>query len=191
LDLGFNKKETIYIIKFILCAFLCNGFVFSFSQTNNTVINTSGDVLIFALPIAAAGSTLIFKDKEGSKQFLKGFVLNEALTLGLKLVIDKERPDGSDNNSFPSGHTSTTFQSAAFIQKRYGWDYGIPAYLLATYTGFLRIYSKKHYFLDVFAGAIIGIGSTYLFTSPYQKEPLELTLSNNENSYLFGLKYKF
>jgi hypothetical protein len=177
--------------KFILCAFLCNGLVFSFSQTNNTVINTSGDVFLFALPIAAVGSTLIIKDKEGSIQFLKGFVLNEAITFGLKLAIDKRRPDGSDINSFPSGHTSTTFQTATFIQKRYGIKYGIPAYLLAGYTGFTRIYSKKHYFLDVLAGAVIGIGSSYLFTTPYQKEHMELTLSNSENNYLVGFKYKF
>jgi len=114
-----------------------------------------------------------------------------ALTQGLKLVVNKERPDESDYNSFSSGRTSTTFQSAAFIQKRYGWDYGVLAYFLASYTGFSRIYSKKYYFLDVLAGAVIGVGSTYLFTTLYQKEHLELTLSNDENSYLLGFKYKF
>jgi len=174
---------------FFLCTLLL-GSLLTFSQSNNA-INTSGDVLLFALPIAAAGSTLIIKDKEGSTQFLKGFVLNQAITQGLKLVVDKRRPDGSNTNSFPSGHTSSTFQAATFIQMRYGLEYGIPAYLLASYTGFTRIYTKKHYFLDVLAGAVIGIGSTYLFTTPYQKEHMELTLSNNENNYLVGFKYKF
>ncbi|PTM11956.1 MAG: PAP2 family protein [Bacteroidetes bacterium] len=175
--------------KFLFCTLLlCSQL--TFSQTNNG-INTSGDILLFAMPIAAAGSTLLIGDKDGSIQFLKGFVLNEAITLGLKLAIDKERPDGSNTNSFPSGHTSTTFQAATFIQKRYGLKFGIPAYLLASYTGFTRIYTKKHYFLDVLAGAVIGVGSSFLFTTPYLKEHLELTLSNSENNYLLGFKYKF
>ena len=176
-------------LNFFLCALLLSSML-TYSQSNNG-INTSGDVILFALPIAAAGSTLIIKDKEGSIQFLKGLVLNQAITFGLKLAIDKRRPDGSDTNSFPSGHTSTTFQAATFIQMRYGIEYGIPAYLLASYTGFTRIYSKKHYFLDVLAGAVIGIGSSYLFTTPYQQEHMELTFSNNENNYFVGFKYKF
>ena len=101
----------------------------SFSQ--NKTLETSGDVLLFAMPIAALSSTIIIGDKEGTWQFTKGMVVNQALTVGLKLMIDKQRPNMENNDAFPSGHTSTTFQSAAFIQKRYGWKYGIPSYLLA------------------------------------------------------------
>ncbi len=173
----------------LLCALFLSA-SFSFSQGSKT-IKTSGDVLLFAMPLAAIGTTLIIKDKEGSKQFLKGFVLNETLTYGLKIIVNKERPDKSNNSSFPSGHTSTTFQSASFIQKRYGWKYGIPAYALASYTGFTRLNANKHNFVDVLSGAIIGIGSTYLFTTPYQKEHMELTFSKSENNFLIGYKFIF
>jgi membrane-associated phospholipid phosphatase len=178
------------MIKNILFCALFLSSSFSFSQGSNAV-KTSGDVLLFAMPLAAIGATLIIKDKEGSKQFLKGFVVNEVITYGLKVIIKKERPDGSNNNSFPSGHTSTTFQSASFIQKRYGWKYGIPAYALASYTGFTRLNANKHDFVDVFAGAVIGVGSTYLFTTPYQKDHMELTFSKSENNYLIGYKFTF
>ncbi len=172
--------------------------IFSFSQ-NNTVeltsgqktVTTIGDVLLFGMPLAAGLTTVIIKDKEGSWQFAKGFLVNQALTIGLKSIIQKPRPDFSNNNAFPSGHTSTTFQSAAFIQKRYGWKYGIPAYALAGFTAYSRIEGKKHDGWDVAAGIVIGIGSSYLFTTPYQKEHFELSFNRSENNYSLGFKYKF
>ena len=80
----------------------------------------------------------------------------------LKLLIDKQRPNMENNNAFPSGHTSTTFQSASFIQRRYGWKYGIPAYILSSYTGITRLTADKHDVIDIVAGAVVGIGSTLL-----------------------------
>jgi membrane-associated phospholipid phosphatase len=167
--------------------FLCLQTTFSQKQT----IKTSGDVLVFAMPAIAIGSTLIKGDTKGTWQFTKGFLTNFALTAVLKSTINKERPDGTNNHSFPSGHTSIAFQSASFFQKRYGWKYGIPAYILASYTGFSRVYSDKHDVYDVLAGAIIGVGSTYIFTTPYQQEHMELTFNTGDGNYLLGFRYKF
>lgn len=160
-------------------------------KAQNKGIETSGDVLLFALPATALGTTLILGDKEGTLQFTKSFLLNQALTFGLKYATDKKRPFNNGDRAFPSGHTSTTFQSASFIQRRYGWTYGIPAYLLASYTGYSRIEAQRHDGWDVLAGAILGIGSTYLFTTPYEKEHMELTFSKEEDVYCIGLVYKF
>jgi membrane-associated phospholipid phosphatase len=173
--------------------------IFSFSQNNTEeltsgqqTVSTIGDVLLFGMPIAAGLTTIIIKDKEGSWQFAKGFLVNQALTIGLKAIVQKPRPDLSNNNAFPSGHTSTTFQSAAFIQKRYGWKYGIPAYALAGFTAYSRIAAKKHDGWDVAAGIVIGVGSSYLFTTPYQKEHFELSFDRTQyNDYLVGITYKF
>lgn len=190
LQLGKKKffKPILFFVSitFVFC-------LFGQLQLNaqSPVIESTGDILLFALPATALGSTLIIGDKEGTWQFTKGFVLNQALTLGLKYATDKKRPFNNGDRAFPSGHTSTTFQSASFIQRRYGWKYGIPAYALASFTGFSRINAQKHDGWDVLAGALIGVGSTYLFTTPYQKEHMELTLSNWENQYLLGFTYKF
>ncbi|MDG3583948.1 phosphatase PAP2 family protein [Galbibacter pacificus] len=154
-------------------------------------IETSGDILLYAMPAISLGSTLIIGDKQGSWQFLKGLAVNEAMTFGLKLAITKPRPNEANNNSFPSGHTSTTFQSAAFIQKRYGWKYGIPAYTLAAFTGYSRIYADQHDILDVLVGAAIGVGSSYLFTNEYRKERMEITFTSNRDNILLGFNYKF
>ena len=118
-------------------------------------------------------------------------MLNQAVTIGLKYATGKSRPNNNGERAFPSGHTSTTFQSAAFIQKRYGWKYGIPAYALAGFTGYSRINAQKHDGWDVLAGAVIGIGSSYLFTTPYQREHMELTFASDADSISIGFRYKF
>jgi membrane-associated phospholipid phosphatase len=136
-----------------------------FAAASNGV-ETSGDVLLGLIPAVAFGSTFYMKDCDGRMQFIKGFLANQAVTQGLKYTIHKDRPDDSDDHSFPSGHTSTTFQAAAFIHERYGWKYSIPAYLGAAFAGYSRVDADKHYVEDVLAGAVIGTISSFYFTEP-------------------------
>lgn len=130
-------------------------------------VESTGDVLRFVLPAAAAGLTLRFEDNEGLFQFGKAMAVTLGATYGLKYAINEERPDGGDR-SFPSGHTSVSFASAEFLRKRYGWPYGIPAYAAAAFVGYSRVEADKHYTHDVIAGAALGVVSSFLFTTPYQ-----------------------
>ncbi|MDX1766413.1 MAG: phosphatase PAP2 family protein [Arenibacter troitsensis] len=161
------------------------------THAQSRTIETAGDVLLFTLPATALTTSLIIKDYEGTWQFAKSALLNQAVTIGLKYATGKSRPYNNGERAFPSGHTSTTFQSAAYIQKRYGWKFGIPAYALAGFTGYSRMNAKMHDGWDVLAGALIGIGSSYLFTSPYQKEHMELTFASDADSISIGFRYKF
>lgn len=81
----------------------------------------------------------------------------------LKQTTHVTRPDGSDNHSFPSGHTATAFMTATMLTKEYGhrspWV-GIGAYSVATATGLMRMANNKHWLSDVLTGAGIGILST-------------------------------
>ena len=130
-------------------------------------VEKTGDVLQILIPAVAYGTTFYLDDAEGRPQFYKAFFTNLAVTHGLKAAIDKERPNGS-SKSFPSAHTSAAFQGAAFIHKRYGWKYSIPAYIGSSFVGYSRIESDNHYFEDVLAGAAIGIISSFYFAKPYQ-----------------------
>ncbi len=83
----------------------------------------------------------------------------------LKQTTRVERPDGSDNRSFPSGHTATAFMTATMLTKEYGhWSpwIGIGAYTVATATGLMRMANNRHWLSDVLTGAGIGILSTEL-----------------------------
>jgi hypothetical protein len=91
--------------------------------------------------------------------------INLAVVQGMKYSIAEPRPDGSSNNSFPSGHTATAFMGAHLFHKEYKHKspfYSIAAYTLATVTGVFRQLNNRHWVSDVFAGAGIGIGTTEL-----------------------------
>lgn len=81
----------------------------------------------------------------------------------VKHITHEERPDHSDFNSFPSGHTATAFAAAEWLRTEY-WQrspwIGIAGYTAATTTGILRLYNNKHWVSDVVAGAAIGFLST-------------------------------
>lgn len=85
------------------------------------------------------------------------------LVNGMKYTFKEKRPDTNARNSFPSGHTATAFMCAEFLYQEYKevspWI-GYSGYLIATATGYLRIYNDRHYLNDVVAGACIGIIST-------------------------------
>lgn len=154
-------------------------------------VQAIGDVILIALPVATLSTSFIIGDEKGAWQFTKGLILTEALTYGLKAGINKPRPDNSNDNSFPSGHTSTTFHSAGFIHKRYGLKYAIPAYALAGFTAASRIDSRKHDILDVLAGAAIGLGSNVLFTTEYAEKNIKLTYISEQGDHMVGFTYKF
>jgi hypothetical protein len=131
------------------------------------LVESAGEILTYALPATAGGLTIGFKDEEGTLQFIESNTLAFGVTRVLKYAIDETRPNG-EKDSFPSGHASASFASAEFVRKRYGLKYGIPAYGLAGFVAFSRVEARQHYIHDVLAGAVIGIGSNYLFTKPYK-----------------------
>ena len=125
------------------------------------------DALLVLIPSATLGTELYYDNKEGQTQFYKSFASNAVITYGLKYGVNRTRPNG-EKYSFPSGHTSATFQSASFIHKRYGFKYALPAYLGASYVGYSRVHTNAHYKSDVLAGAVIGTLSSFYFTTNYK-----------------------
>ena len=158
------------------------------------VLEGTGDVLQFALPAIAGATTLIKKDWKGTKQFALSYGSSLIITHSLKKIIRKERPENRNLfDAFPSGHTASAFSGASFIQRRYGWKYGKWAYLGAITVGVSRMEGPDgwHDLWDVLGGAVVGVGSTYLFTTPYTKEHLEVGFSKVDDNYLLGFRYRF
>lgn len=83
----------------------------------------------------------------------------------LKSLISEERPDHTDNKSFPSGHAAMAFAAARSIDKEFRKDciwISIAGYAAATAIGVERVISDRHHWYDVVAGGAIGIGATEL-----------------------------
>lgn len=161
-----NRTEQNMLWLLVIIVLLANIFAIQRASASDS-IEKAGDIITVLIPSIAYGSTFYLDDSEGRNQFYKSFATTFAVTHGLKYTIDKKRPNGSDK-SFPSGHTSTAFQGASFIHKRYGIKYSIPAYIGASFVGYSRVESDNHYVEDVLAGAAIGIVSSFYFTKPYK-----------------------
>lgn len=114
-----------------------------------------------------------------------GIVVNS-----MKYGFNEKRPDSDATNSFPSGHTATAFMGAQFLYEEYKHEspwIGITGYVVATTTGYLRIYNHRHYLNDVVAGACIGIMSTKF---AYWLYPKLLKKSRcSKNVYIGGAPY--
>ncbi|WP_308515886.1 phosphatase PAP2 family protein [Sphingomonas flavescens] len=126
----------------------------------NTVSNIGRDGLV----VAALGLPVVQRDWRGAERSGLSMGAASIVTFALKRSINERRPDGSDIQSFPSGHTSVSFAAAATLEKRYGWAAGIPAHIVAALVGVARVKADKHFVHDVVAGAAIGEASGWLLT---------------------------
>lgn len=166
----------------------------SFEDRHEKALEDVGDIVQIVLPAAAGISTIYLNDEAGFWQFAKSFGSAVAITYALKYTINKPRPEqATDGHAFPSGHTAVAFSGASFIQRRYGWAYGAPAYGLAAFVAYSRLEGQndRHDVWDVLGGAAVGIGTTYLFTTPYQRDHYELTFYGGKDMYLVGIRYRF
>lgn len=157
-------------------------------------VENIGDYAQFVPAAAALGLLILNEDKKGFWQFAASLGTTLGGTYLLKYAINKPRPDGAtDGHAFPSGHTAVAFSGASFVQRRYGWKFGVPAYLVAAYVGYSRLegLNDRHDGWDILAGAVLGIGSSYIFTTPYQKAHYKLSFQSGGGKYLIGFKYKF
>lgn len=135
---------------------------------------SAGDIVRWLLPGAATAISLAKNDREGLFQLGGSFMTTDIVVRTLKNTISVDRQLdrgnglGPNTDAFPSGHTANAFSAAAFLDHRYGWKYGLPAYLAAGFVGFSRIDSDNHEFYQVATSAMLAWSIDHLFTSPFE-----------------------
>jgi hypothetical protein len=87
---------------------------------------------------------------------LQADILSEMMVEPLKFSVRRLRPDGSNRQSFPSGHAAITFATATVIERHLGWKKAVLAYVLASYVASSRLHDNVHYLSDVVFGAAVG-----------------------------------
>ena len=144
---------------------------------------TTADDYLQYVPLAAiyGGSMLGAEAKHNyvdrTLELATSYLAVGVLVNGIKYTARVPRPDGTSYNSFPSGHTATTFMGAELVRIEYGEDcpwLSVGAYTIATTVGVLRVYNERHWFTDVFAGAGVGILSARVgyWLLPYTKRAM-------------------
>ncbi len=83
-------------------------------------------------------------------------ILTEMMVEPLKFSVRRLRPDGSDRQSFPSGHAAITFATATVIERHLGWRKAVLAYVIASYVASSRLHDNVHFLSDVVFGAAVG-----------------------------------
>ncbi len=149
-----------------------------FRNKNLPNFHTSVDDYLQFLPhtIYLTGSLMNLKAKHSFKDRVKilamGSIMMVSLTTLLKKTTNVYRPNGLNNNSFPSGHTVNAFFGATLLDIEYqeseNW-YNYCNYLIASSVGVLRMANNKHWASDVLVGAGIGIFSAKFTNYLYPK----------------------
>jgi membrane-associated phospholipid phosphatase len=105
---------------------------------------------------------------------LEALIVSEGLVQGLKYATQRERPDHSSNNSFPSGHASDTFAFATALERHLGWKGAVPAYIISSYVAMSRVPANRHWLSDVVFGSTVGIIAGRTVTRHGRKYPFEV-----------------
>jgi len=87
---------------------------------------------------------------------IRAEILTEAIVEGLKVSVQRTRPDGSNNLSFPSGHAASTFALASVLERHLGYRFAWPTVAIATYVATSRLHDNVHFLSDVVFGAAVG-----------------------------------
>jgi hypothetical protein len=127
-----------------------------------------------------------------------------AATEALKLETHRERPDGSDDLSFPSGHTSLAFGCATLANRNLDSMGALPDIrpalevtnmVLAAGVGWGRVEGGKHYPSDVLLGAALAHFLTAFihdaFLNPPQDGQLDFDFFPVDNGGVVELTLRF
>ena len=104
----------------------------------------------------------------------------DGLATLLKVAVGSHRPsDGAPliaiphSDSFPSGHTATSFACATVLAVLV--PRAAPAfYVLALAIGYSRIYVGVHWPLDVVGGAVVGVATALLLLAVARRRSVRL-----------------
>jgi membrane-associated phospholipid phosphatase len=137
--------------------------------------NSADDYIVYAPGLLMLGLDL-FHVKSTSNFANQAAITGKSVILSLAIVNILKystlimRPDNSNNNSFPSGHTAFAFTLAEVLHQEYKDKplIYIAGYTIATTVGAMRILNNKHWLTDVLVGAGVGMAATKLVYATHQ-----------------------
>jgi membrane-associated phospholipid phosphatase len=130
----------------------------------------AANILQYALPAGVLAYELLQDSRQGQIEYGESLALTLGATHVLKHTVHEERPDHSNDLSFPSGHASGAFAAATFVHRRYGLEDAWPLYAGAFYVGYARVHAHRHHWGDVAGSAALSAASTWWLVEPKENE---------------------
>jgi len=139
---------------------------------------TSGKAVAYAMPAIAAGVALSKKDYKGLAQLTVVTGLTYGTAYALKQIVKSCRPyakiptggcAGGARDSFPSTTSAIASGPSSFMWNRYGWEYGLPMFVVSKYPSWAMQKAKKNKLWDGLATTAISFGMNQIFTTRYRK----------------------
>lgn len=155
-------------------------------------IETLGTGVAIALPLAAAGIAWYKDDKVGLAQLAVEGVLTVGTVYALKNIVHEERPDGSNDQSFPSETTAVAASGSSFLWGRYGWEYGLPAEAATAFVSFSRVEARQHRWYDTLTSSAIAAGYGLVLTTPFKRKyNIDTTMNASPDGGFVQMSYKW
>ncbi len=155
-------------------------------------IETLGTGVAIALPLVAGGISYFKHDRMGLAQLTVETVFTVGTAYALKNIVRERRPDGSDFQSFPSDTTALAASGSSYLWGRYGWQYGLPAFMATQFVSYSRIQAKKHHWYDTLASSAIAAGYGYALTTPFKRKyNIDTSLEASPDGATIHLSYNF
>lgn len=182
--------------------------------SDNTPRNVSNDLVCalgvetlltaLATPSGKNPEEWIYNKTKGVGVELGAELATTGITNLLKDTIKHPRPNGGDNTSFPSGHSSNAFSSAALANRNLNSIHmpeqarlplQIGNNVLATGVSWARVEEGAHYPSDVLAGAALGHFISAFFYDAFMGIPERkrwgLNISPGKGGAMIGVSFGF
>ena len=145
-------------------------------------LRNAGNILVVALPVSAVGVSLLHNgDWRGLSQFAVSAGLTVGAAYALRQAIRVRRPDHSDFNSFSPPDVALADSSAAYLWQRYGWRYGVPAYIGRFVVSYALSDDKKNHWYDTLASSALAFGFNYAIVTRYHPQRYRVSLEPEPN----------
>jgi PAP2 superfamily len=159
-----------------VCAGLC-ALCAAPALAESSSVTRSGDVLSIALPLGTLGLELYRRDYTGAWQFGQSFAATLIATEALKRTTNVERPDETNDESFPSGHASRAFASATYVHRRHGIEAAWPLYAAGAYVGYTRVQADRHRWSDVAGSLAVSALMSWWLVDPASESGVSVALA--------------
>ncbi len=155
-------------------------------------LRKAANIVTIALPVTAIGVSLLHhEDWKG----LKEFAVSAGLTVGtaflIRQMVREQRPDHSDFHTLTPPDLALADASADYMWSRYGWRYGVPAYLASTLVSYALTDAKKNHWYDTVASGALAFGFNYAIVDRYHPGRYRVTAETQPHGAMLRFAVRF